>query len=90
MPVVSELIAHNRTEEQVAATIGADRLFYQTVDDLIDAVRKGNPRLRAFDTSCFTGDYVTGGVTSDYLEQIALARNDAAKEQQLALSEGPG
>jgi amidophosphoribosyltransferase len=80
MPVVGELIAHNRTEDQIAATIGADRLFYQTVDDLIDAVRKGNPRLRAFDTSCFTGDYVTGGVTTDYLEQIALARNDAAKE----------
>ena len=84
MPVVGELIAHNRTEEQVAATIGADRLFYQTVDDLIDAVRQGNPRLRGFDTSCFTGDYVTGGVTSDYLEQIALARNDATKEMELA------
>jgi len=82
MPVVGELIAHNRTEDQVAATIGADRLFYQTMDDLIDAVRKGNPRLRDFDTSCFTGDYVTGGVTSEYLEQIALARNDDAKQQR--------
>jgi len=85
MPVVGELIAHNRTEDQIATTIGADRLFYQTVPDLIDAVRKGNPRLREFDTSCFTGDYVTGGVTSDYLEQIALARNDAAKEEQIDL-----
>jgi len=89
MPVVGELIAHNRTEEQVAATIGADRLFYQTVNDLIDAVRQGNPRLREFDTSCFTGDYVTGGVTTDYLEQIALARNDAAKEMELADSGTP-
>jgi len=87
MPVVGELIAHNRTEDQIATSIGADRLFYQTVDDLIDAVRKGNPRLREFDTSCFTGDYVTGGVTSDYLEAIALARNDAAKEGTLALGE---
>ncbi len=87
MPVVSELIAHNRTEEQVAAAIGADRLFYQTVDDLIDAVRKGNPRLRDFDTSCFTGDYVTGGVTTEYLERIALARNDAAKARRLAEGE---
>jgi amidophosphoribosyltransferase len=87
MPVVGELIAHNRTEEQIATTIGADRLFYQTVPDLIDAVRKGNPRLRDFDTSCFTGDYVTGGVTTDYLEKIALARNDAAKEEQLDLGE---
>ena len=89
MPVVGELIAHNRTEEQVAATIGADRLFYQTVNDLIDAVRQGNPRLREFDTSCFTGDYVTGGVTTDYLEQIALARNDATKEMELADSGTP-
>jgi amidophosphoribosyltransferase len=89
MPVVDELIAHNRTEEQVAATIGADRLFYQTVNDLIDAVRQGNPRLREFDTSCFTGDYVTGGVTTDYLEQIALARNDATKEMELADSGTP-
>ena len=85
MPVVGELIAHNRTEDQIATTIGADRLFYQTVPDLVDAVRKGNPRLREFDTSCITGDYVTGGVTSDYLEQIALARNDAAKEEQIDL-----
>jgi amidophosphoribosyltransferase len=84
MPVVGELIAHNRTEDQVAETIGADRLFYQTVDDLIDAVRQGNPRLREFDTSCFTGDYVTGGVTTDYLEQIARARNDAAKQRDLS------
>lgn len=84
MPVVGELIAHNRTEDQVAATIGADRLFYQTMDDLIDAVRKGNPRLREFDTSCFTGDYVTGGVTTEYLEQIAQARNDAAKEERIS------
>jgi len=87
MPVVGELIAHNRTEDQVAVTIGADRLFYQTVEDLIDAVRQGNPRLRDFDTSCFTGDYVTGGVTSDYLEQIALARNDAAKQSLLSESQ---
>jgi amidophosphoribosyltransferase len=87
MPVVGELIAHNRTEDQVAVTIGADRLFYQTVEDLIDAVRQGNPRLRDFDTSCFTGDYVTGGVTSDYLERIALARNDAAKQSLLSESQ---
>ncbi len=67
MPVVGELIAHNRTEDQIAAAIGADRLFYQTMDDLIDAVRLCNARLRAFDTSCFSGVFVTGGVTTVYL-----------------------
>jgi amidophosphoribosyltransferase len=81
MPVVGELIAHNRTEEGVAEAIGADRLFYQSLPDLEDAVRKGNPRIREFDTSCFTGEYVTGGVSESYLEQIAQRRSDSAKER---------
>ena len=81
MPVVDELIAHNRTEEEVARAIGADRLFYQTMDGLIDAVQKGNPRIRQFDTSCFSGEYVTGGVTASYLEHISVNRSDTAKQQ---------
>ncbi len=86
MPVAGELIAHNRTEEGVRESIGADRLFYQDLDDLIRAVRRGNPRLERFDTSCFTGEYVTGGVSEDYLERIAERRNDEAK----AGAEGTG
>ncbi|MDX1512812.1 MAG: amidophosphoribosyltransferase [Gammaproteobacteria bacterium] len=82
MPVVGELIAHNRTEQGVADAIGADRLFYQSLDDLIDAVARGNPRIRRFDTSCFSGEYVTGGVSESYLERIADQRNDIAKEQR--------
>ena len=79
MPAVSELIAHNRNEEQVARAIGADRLFYQSIEDLEDAVRRGNPRISSFDLSCFTGDYVTGGVSSEYLENLESQRNDSAK-----------
>ena len=88
MPVAGEFIAHNRTEAGVAAAIGADRLFYQSLDDLIDAVQKGNPRIRHFDTSCFSGEYVTGGVSQTYLERIAEQRNDEAKEQREAVSNG--
>jgi len=84
MPVASELVAHNRTEEGVAQAIGADRLFYQSIDDLIASVRRGNPALDRFDLSCFTGDYVTGGVSTDYLERIAEQRNDGAKAQRRA------
>jgi amidophosphoribosyltransferase len=84
MPVVGELIAHNRTEEQVARAIGADRLFYQSLDDLVGAVQRGNPTLRQFDMSCFTGEYVTGDVSEDYLEQVAERRNDVAKERKRA------
>ncbi|MCP5151527.1 MAG: amidophosphoribosyltransferase [Ectothiorhodospiraceae bacterium] len=79
MPVVGELVAHNRTEDDVARAIGADRLFYQTLPDLVDAVRYGNPRLQQFDTSCFTGEYVTPGVSVEYLDRVAMRRNDGAK-----------
>ena len=79
MPVTGELVAFNRSEEDVARAIGADRLFYQSLDGLVDAVQHGNPRLQEFDASCFTGEYVTGGVSRSYLEQIAEHRADAAK-----------
>ncbi len=80
MPVVGELVAHNRTEERIADAIGADRLFYQSLDDLVEAVRKGNPRLVNFDMSCFTGEYVTGGVSEAYLDEVAAQRSDSAKQ----------
>ena len=53
MPSASELIAHNRTTEQIESLIGADRLIYQDLIDLIDAASEGNPQVTNFDTSCF-------------------------------------
>ena len=88
MPATAELVAFNRSEEAVARAIGADRLFYQSLDGLIDAVRRGNPRLREFDTSCFTGEYVTGGVSPGYLERIAEHRADAARSARTAAGRG--
>ncbi|MFT5447215.1 MAG: amidophosphoribosyltransferase [Gammaproteobacteria bacterium] len=82
MPVASELVAHNRTEEGVGQAIGADRMFYQSVEDLIRAVNRGNPVIEQFDLSCFTGEYVTQGVSTEYLERIADRRNDVEKERR--------
>jgi len=76
MPTTSELAASNRTEQEVADLIGADQLIFQDIGDLIDAVRAENPKVTDFDTSCFTGRYVTGDVTSEYLEQLATIRAD--------------
>ena len=84
MPVTGELVAFNRNEEDVARAIGADRLLYQSLDGLVDAVRRGNPRLKEFDSSCFTGEYVTGGVSPSYLEQIAEHRADTARSARAA------
>jgi amidophosphoribosyltransferase len=79
MPTRSELIAAHRSEQEVAAEIGADALIYQDLEALKDAVRKTNPRLARFETSCFDGVYVTGDVTSDYLRTIET-RRDAARD----------
>ena len=89
MPATGELVAFNRSEEDIARAIGADRLIYQSLEGLVDAVQRGNPRLREFDTSCFTGEYVTGGVSSSYLEQIAERRADSAKSARAAARLSP-
>ncbi len=82
MPSAHELIAHNRTTEEVSKTIGADWLIYQDIEDLIDSASRGNNDISSFDTSCFTGEYVTGDVSQDYLAYIDSMRNDSAKESQ--------
>jgi len=82
MPAASELIAHNRSIEEIAAIIGADRLFYQDLEDLIDAVSKGKTKISQFDTSCFSGDYITKDVTEEYLKKIAAQRCDSNISKQ--------
>ena len=80
MPAASELIANGRTVEEIEEIIGADRLIYQDLNGLIRAVRHGNSEITEFDTSCFSGEYVTGDVTPEYLSELESRRNDAAKQ----------
>lgn len=79
MPAAHELIAHDRTEDEVRVAIGADRVIYQELNDLIDAVRKGNPDIKHFDTSCFSNEYITGDIDDAYLERTESLRNDNAQ-----------
>ena len=78
MPAASELIAHGKTEEEVAEAIGADRMIYQTLEDLIDSIREGNSHLQSFDTSVFTGQYITGE-GKEYFDRLQKERSDKAK-----------
>ncbi|WJW74509.1 amidophosphoribosyltransferase [Thiohalobacter sp. IOR34] len=80
MPTREELVAYNRSVEEVAREIGADRLIFQDLDDLVQAVQKGNARLSRFDTSVFSGEYVTGDVDGEYLEHLRQLRNDSVKQ----------
>jgi len=82
MPAATELVAYNRTEEEVCKEISADWLVYQDLPDLIDAVSHYSSDISQFDTSCFSGEYITGDVTNDYLIDLEKSRSDAAKQQQ--------
>ena len=82
MPAASELVAHGKTEQEIADAIGADRLIFQDLKDLMAAVRKGNRGLESFDASVFDGKYVTGDVNASYLRQLEETRNDDAKARQ--------
>jgi amidophosphoribosyltransferase len=80
MPAASELIANGRTNDEIEEIIGADRLIYQDLHGLVRAVRHGNSAITEFDTSCFSGEYVTGDVTPEYLSDLESRRNDIAKQ----------
>ncbi|WP_026106160.1 amidophosphoribosyltransferase [Vreelandella jeotgali] len=76
MPAASELIAHGRSEAEVGELIGADRIFYQDLEDLKAACREVNPAFDGFDCSVFDGEYVTGDIDSAYLDALEASRND--------------
>ncbi len=88
MPAASELIASSRSVEEIEKLIGADRLIYQDLHGLIRSVRHDNSSISEFDTSCFSGEYVTGDVTDDYLDEIERRRNDVAKQRREAKRKG--
>ena len=88
MPAAAELIANGRSVEEIEKLIGADRLIYQDLHGLIRSVRHDNSAITEFDTSCFSGEYVTGDVTDEYLHEIEQRRNDAAKKHSKARRKG--
>jgi len=81
MPATSELIASNRTNEEVAKEINADWLIYQTLEDLIETAQSGNPEITEFETSIFTGEYITP-LVENYLEDLENTRKDELKIQR--------
>ena len=81
MPATSELIASNRSDEEVAKEIDADWLIYQTLEDLIETAKEGNPDINEFETSIFTGKYITP-LIENYLEDLENTRKDELKIQR--------
>jgi amidophosphoribosyltransferase len=84
MPAVNEFIANGRTVDEINEVIGSDRLFYQTLEDLIDVTQQATSDVTSFDASCFNGEYVTGDIDSTYLQKLDEQRNDGAKNRSHA------
>jgi amidophosphoribosyltransferase len=80
IPTRAELVAHGRTEAEIAEKLNADGVIYNELDAIEDAVRSCNPSvLKDFEVSCFNGVYITDDVTPDYLLQLEESRGKARK-----------
>lgn len=87
MPTRKELVAHGRSEDEIAKEIGADCVIFQELDNLIESVSRFNPELKTFDVSVFTGKYVTGDITSNYLAKLEKSRGEEEKGSKEGLIE---
>ena len=95
MPTKKELVAHELSVEEIAKSIGADALFYQEIEDLVDSAKEGNPNITNFCYACMSGKYPTPEVTKELLDKAEAARgtvheidsefSDNLKDDQLTL-----
>ena len=82
MPTSEELIAHNRSIEDIRQFIGADALIYQDIAAMKRVVNALNPAVRGFEASCFDGVYITGDVTAADLDVMAAQRRSQVEEEE--------
>ncbi len=83
MATTTELIAHNRTEDEISELIGADWLIYQDLEDLIESAKHGNPSIQQFECSVFDGKYITADIDKSYLKKLEETRSDDKKSRKL-------
>ena len=82
MPTSNELVAHDRTVEEIRQIIGCDALIYQDVDAMKRAVGSLNPSIKGFDASCFDGVYCTGDITAADIERLNEKRVKTPEGQE--------
>ena len=90
MPTSKELVAHNRSVDEIRAIIGCDALIYQDVEGMKKAVLKAAAAgpdgtlnvLAGFDASCFDGQYVTGDITSADILRLNESRVGAVEGEE--------
>jgi len=83
MPTADELIAHNRSEEEIRQFIGADALIYQDIAAMKRVVGALNPELQGFEASCFDGQYVTGDISAQDFAALAQRRSAPQEDEDV-------
>jgi amidophosphoribosyltransferase len=74
MSVRNEFVATDRTEEEIGEYLGADSVIYAKMDAMVNAATVGNPEIKSFCKACMDGNYPTGDVTEEMLNDIESER----------------
>lgn len=85
MPTAEELVAHNRTVEQIRGIIGADVLIYQDLEAMKRVIREINPAIEGFEASCFDGCYIAGTMEAASPDAGGASPEDAESAGALSL-----
>ena len=81
MPTKEELVAHNRSIEEIRVFIGADQLIYQEMDAMKRVVGALNPAISGFEASCFDGHYITGAFSDADVAALQGRRSSSEEEE---------
>ena len=87
MPAQHEFVAYGKSDSQIAKAVGADRVIYQTLEDLTASVKVSGGDMERFDCSVFDGKYVTGGVDANTMGRLAKERSNTAKLKRKAVED---
>ena len=87
MPSQHEFVAHGKNEAQIARAVGADKVIYQSLEDLVASVRVAGGVMPEFDCSVFNGEYVTGGVSAATIGRLARERSNTAKRKRQVIQD---
>ena len=59
LPKQEDLIAYNRTDNEIAKELGADKVIYLDIEDLKNSLFTINPNINNFELSVFNGKYIS-------------------------------
>ncbi|MDH3324300.1 MAG: amidophosphoribosyltransferase [Candidatus Peregrinibacteria bacterium] len=85
IPTKRELVANGLEIEEIKKLLNIDELFYQDIDDLVDAAKTGNKGIKKFCTGCFDRNYVTEEITEEYLEKAEESVRGSQKSTEFPL-----